>query len=321
MEEAIICNKKRCKEVFHIHENRDPGGINDYGYIVVKCKVCGTLTKVRMANPSGMGYFDNFDIIASWEDGEHNQYEDIPEGETALVSGKEPSEGVTIPFKPNPFCPLWQNGKVNLEITANNSFKKVCDSINEQLYGLRNVFLKSMPGFDDIERCIVEQEYEVGGVVYNAKWAKVLKYGNTMNSNLFHLIDHSYNDKQIDGVYSRNEMMSYLYRCLMRWKLVASQVIVITPFIGFDFLFSKEEDKQELLCLWDLLNSMLDIKKTTFITRVSTYGSLKKYLKHIDVPADVLKKWNLMSNLQSMIDNPKTRVKTSIPRKILCGNI
>lgn len=96
----------------------------------------------------------------------------------------------------------------------------------------------------------------------------------------------------------------------MRWKLVASQVIVITPFIGFDFLFSKEEDKQELLCLWDLLNSMLDIKKTTFITRVSTYGSLKKYQKQIDVPADILKKWNLMSNLQSMIDNPKTRVKT-----------
>lgn len=35
MEKAIICNKKRCKEVFHIHENRDPGGINDYGYRVI----------------------------------------------------------------------------------------------------------------------------------------------------------------------------------------------------------------------------------------------------------------------------------------------
>jgi hypothetical protein len=59
-----------------------------------------------------------------------------------------------------------------------------------------------------------------------------------------------------------------------------------------------------------LLNSTLDVNKTTFITRGSTYGSLKKCQGKLEVPADVLKGWDLMNNLQKMVDNPKTRVKT-----------
>ena len=41
-----------------------------------------------------------------------------------------------------------------------------------------------------------------------------------------------------------------------------------------------------------------------------TKGSLKKCQEKLEVPADVLKKWDLMNNLQKMVDNPKTRVKT-----------
>lgn len=111
-------------------------------------------------------------------------------------------------------------------------------------------------------------------------------------------------------MYSRDEMMYYLFRCLMRWKLIANQVVVVTPFIGFDFPFSKDKDRKELIGLWELFNSTLDIDKTTFVTRVTTYGSLKKCQEKLEVPADVLKKWDLMNNLQKMVDNPKTRVKT-----------
>ena len=41
-----------------------------------------------------------------------------------------------------------------------------------------------------------------------------------------------------------------------------------------------------------------------------TYGSLKKCQKELEVPADVLKEWDLMNNLQKMVDDPQTRVKT-----------
>lgn len=310
MEKAVKCSGKRCKAVFHINEHRELGGINDKGYIVVKCNKCGKLTKIRMLNPPRFGFFDNFEIVDSWEDGEGGKYENVMEGEVALVSGKEPAEGVPLKFKPNKLYPFWQNAGSNLEKIAYNHFKRASTQINDILHGLKMVYLKSMPGYDEIERCVVRQEYTHEGRAFTATWGKILKYENTMNSDNFQLIDHSDNQKCIDGVYSRNEMMNYLYRCLMRWKLVANQVVVVTPFIGFDFPFSKQKDKEELIGLWELLNSVLDVEKTLFVTRVSSYSSLKKYQKQVDVPADVLAEWDLMNNLQSMVHNPKTRVKT-----------
>lgn len=309
-EKAIKCRGKHCKEVFHIFEKYEPGGYNDHGYIAVKCKKCGEITKIRIKNLTKFGRFDNFDIIDAWEDGESSLYDSLPNGETAFVIGNEPAEGTPNDFRPNNEYPFWQNKELNLEIVAEGNLKKFKLQVEKELKGLYNFWVKSMPGFADVKRCIVIQEYEHGGQVYKAKWGKELKYDSTFCFKHFQLIDHTGSNKVIDGVYSRNEMMSYLFRCLTRWKLIANQVVVVTPFIGFDFPFSKDKDHAELIGLWELLNSTLEIDKTTFITRVSTYGSLKKCQEKLDVPADVLREWDLMNNLQKMVDNPKTRVKT-----------
>ena len=309
-EKAIKCSGKRCKEVFHIYENYEPGGINNRGYIAMKCKKCGAITTLRIKNPSKNGVYDNFEIVDAWEDGESSPYESQPNGETAFVMGNEPGKGMPIDFQPNLCYPLWQNNETNLEITADACFKKIDSLVDKELNGLYNVWVKSMAGYDDVERCIVTQEYECEGKLYEAKWGKELKNDATFCTKHFYLIKHTGSDKNIDGVYPRDEMMAYLFRCLMRWKLIANQVVVVTPFIGFDFPYSKEKDRTDLIVLWNLLNSTLDLERTTFITRVSTYGSLKKCQEKLDVPADVLRKWDLMNNLQKMVDNPKTRVKT-----------
>lgn len=309
-EKAVKCRGKRCKEVFHIFENYEPGGINDHGYIAVKCKKCGEVTKIRIKNPSKDGCFDNFDIIDAWVDGSDSEYDSLPDGETAIVMGNEPAEGMPTVFHPSLDCPFWQDKDLNLEITAEECFKEFGNQVNMELKNLYNVWVKSMPGFDDVERCIVAQEYESGGRVYEATWGKELKNDSTFCCKHFHLINHAGSDKDIDGVYSRNEMMNYLFRCLTRWKLIANQVVVVTPFIGFDFPFSKDKDRAELIGLWELLNSTLDIDKTMFITRVRTYGSLKKCQEKLEVPKEVLREWDLMNNLQKMVDDPKTRVKT-----------
>lgn len=309
-EKAVQCSNNLCKEVFHVYEIYEPGGINDRGFIAVRCKKCGTITKIRMKNPSKNGIYENFEIVDAWEDGEYSEYNGSEGGKTAVVVNKEPSEGVQIPFEPQYQYPFWQDEKNNLELLADAHFKRISGVVKGQLEGLKNYYLKSKPGFDDIQRCIVCQEYEEDGEVYHARWAKFLRNEDTMNTDFFHLVCHSSNKKRIDGVYSRDEMMAYLVRCLMKWKLLANQVVVVTPFIGFDFFFSKLEVKKELIMLWGVLNSLLDVDKTQFITRLSTYASLKKYQKEYDVPADVQSEWDLMNNLQKIVYNPKSRLKT-----------
>lgn len=309
-EKSIKCSGNRCNEVFRIYENYEPGGINDHGYIAMRCKKCGAITKLKMKNPSEYGVFENFDIVAAWEDGDSSPYESLPDGETAFVIGNEPAEGNPIDFLPSSRFPLWQNNGINLELTADNYFKRIKSVVNDTLKTLYNGWVKSMPGYDDVQRCIVTQEYEHEGQTYKAKWGKELKNDPTFCAKHFYLIEHTENDMHLDGVYSRDEMMIYLLRCLMRWRLIANQVVVVTPFIGFDFPYSKEKERTELIALWRLLNGTLDIERTTFITRVTTYGSLKKCQEELDVPADVLREWDLMSNLQKMVDTPKTRAKT-----------
>ena len=310
VEKAIKCSRKCCNEVFHIYENYEPGGLNDYGYIAVRCEKCKAITRIRMKNPSLYGIFNNFEIIEAWEDGESNKYENAPLGESALILNAEPAEGVLVEFKPSLYPLFWNESIGSLEKVAYNQFNSCSHLIDEELNTLKNVFLKSMTGFTDIERCVVIQEYEQQGILYRAVWGKELKYENTMNSHFFHLLFHSDNQKIIDGIYSRNVLMHYLFRCLMKWKLLANQVIVVTPFIGFDFAFSKDEDKQELIGLWELLNSHLDMDKSLFITRVTSYNSLKKFQKKFDVPADLLAEWDLMNNLQCLFHDHKTRIKT-----------
>lgn len=309
-EKAVKCSNEKCKQVFHICENYEPGGINDRGYIRVKCKSCGHESIIRMKNPSTYGCYENFEILDAWDEDEYRDYDTAPTGETAIVFEKEPAEGISPVFTPNPEYPFWRNGDVNLEHLSLDSFKTIKSQICGELKGLYNYWVKSPIGYDNIQRCIVSQEYESKGKLFTAMWGKIIKNDDTFNAESFHLITHSDNEKVIDGVYSRDEMMAYLFRCLTRWKLIANQVIVVTPFIGFDFPFSKEKDRKELIDLWSLLNSVLEIEKTTFITRVKTYGSLKKCQKELEVPADVLKEWDLMTNLQKAVDNPKTRVKT-----------
>ena len=307
---AIKCNGKRCKEVFHVYENYVPGGINDRGFIVLTCKRCGALTRVRMKNPSQYGYYDNFEIVSSWEDGETNEFENVPLGQVADVMEYESPEGVLIRFHPYLECPFWACSDVNLEMTAQCFFVKFRENIEKKLYDFKQAYLAGQFYAQDFRRCLVIQKYRIKGREYQATWCKKIGSERTMTSKGFYLVDHDGNEKLIDGVYSRDEMLGYLERSLMRWKLLANQVVVVTPFIGFDLKFSTEEDKKELIELWRLLNSLLDMNKTWFVTRMSSYSSLKKFQKEYEVPADVLKEWDLMSNLQKMFDNPKTRVKT-----------
>ena len=214
---AVKCNGKRCKEVFHVYENYVLGGINDTGFIVLKCKKCGVLTRIRTKNPSQFGAYDNFEIISSWKDGETTEFETVPLGQVADVIGNESPAGVLIRFRPFLEHPFWACSEVNLEITANCFFAKFRERIEKKLYDFEQVYLAGQLFAQDFRRCLVIQKYRFKGREYQATWCKKIVFEDTMTSKGFYLVGHDCNDKQIDGVYSRDEMLGYLERSLMRW--------------------------------------------------------------------------------------------------------
>lgn len=80
-------------------------------------------------------------------------------------------------------------------------------------------------------------------------------------------------EQHIDGIYTRNEAISFLERCLNHWSALCNEIIIATPFIGFNF---NGKQREEIVKLWNWLDANTDMNKTHFVTRKSTFTLLKE---------------------------------------------
>jgi len=83
-------------------------------------------------------------------------------------------------------------------------------------------------------------------------------------------------DENIDGLFSKTDIMVFLEKLLIRWNLFASKIVIACPFVGHQYL--KKEDK---MGVWTWLLEMLDPDKTNFITRSATFTSYKSVLEDV----------------------------------------
>lgn len=307
---AIKCSGKDCDEVFHWHDNRIPGGINDTYEVSIKCKQCGAITKAILHNIDYLFQKDNFELIDKRELSRDEDWSSILSeiGESAEVVGYENINNPIHSWKVYETFSLWKNNKYNYEKIATDEFQSSFRYVNEFWDSYYNAYLAGQNFAPKVKQVFVYHNYKIGKKKCKALWVADFKEMHILDAKNFYLIHH--NDADIiDGIYSRDSSLKYLERLLVRWKALCNEVIVATPFIGYDFPFSKDSDKKELIALWQLLNGLLDMDKTLFFTRSATYASLKKSQNRIDIPTDVLREWDLMTNLQKVVDNPKTRAK------------
>lgn len=311
---AIKCKNKKCREVFHIPECRIHGGENDKCAITIKCSKCGREMEVPVLNKEYHYEGDNYTIVAERYVDDNEEWMELQRSmaeNTAVVSG---FEGINEPlhcWDLHSGMGLWKDSDAedDYELSATLAFFLAKENVHKSLAGCQNACLADVAGFGWCRRMFVEHHYRSGRKKLCAVWAKDLDKCEDMNTEGLYLIHHSRCKDLIDGIYSRDVSLLHLERLLVRWRMLSERVVVATPFIGYDFAWSKDSDKKELIGLWQLLNGLLDMDKTLFYTRYKTYLSLKKDQKELEIPADVLKEWDLMMNLQKVIDNPKTRDK------------
>lgn len=306
---AIKCSGKKCKEVFHIYDQKVEGGLNDQYMVTFKCKKCGSMTKCILHNIDHLFQTDSYELVEKREIYIEDEISSIIAecGEIAIVVGyehvNEPIHCWTLYD-----TPFWQNKEYDFEFYATKNLFSVMDVINGKWYSYFNAYMAGQHFAPKVKRIFVCQNYKIEDDEYTALWVSDFKEKWKLSVEDFYLIHHS-DSEPIDGIYSRDCLLKYLERLLVRWRALANEVVVATPFIGYDFPFSKDSDKEDLIKLWSLLNGLLEMKKTLFFTRPATYSSLKKDQKQIEIPTDVLKEWNLMSNLQKVVDSTKTRAK------------
>lgn len=309
MESSLIkCSNEKCKQVFMIDDNRIPGGINDKYYVTIRCKSCGALTHDILYNVDHGWQTKDYEIVEYEEIFGNTPYSLLSSG-VAKVSGAEDINKSLHAWCPTVKSPLWQGNGINHEIVADRKFSSVKDILEESLNNWDHGRLKSKT-YADFSKLFVRHTYKDKGKIGKAIWYKEVGENEIKGTDGFYLIHHNKSDWMVDGIYSRDESLVFLERLLVRWNALCSEVIVATPFIGYDFSFSKLKDREELIAMWKLLNGLLNMEKTIFFTRPTTYSSLKKNQCIVEkIPADVRAEWNLMSNLQKIVHNPKTRAK------------
>jgi hypothetical protein len=98
----------------------------------------------------------------------------------------------------------------------------------------------------------------------------------------------------LNGIRSKNDAMDLLSKLVMRWNLLADQIMIASPFVGHQFM-----SKEKQLAIWEWLLSMLDARITVFVTRSTTWRAYLETMEKIGLPVDILQQFSLENKVVS----------------------
>src|SRR3546814_446072 len=87
----------------------------------------------------------------------------------------------------------------------------------------------------------------------------------------------------LDGIRSKDDAMDLLAKLVMRWNLLADQIMIASPFVGHQFL-----SKEKQMDIWKWLLSMLDDRITVFVTRSASWTVYREAMKEAEEPTSEL---------------------------------
>jgi len=102
-------------------------------------------------------------------------------------------------------------------------------------------------------------------------------------------------EETLDGIFSKNDAMDILEKLVIRWNLLADQILIVSPFVGTTYISNEKQ-----LTIWSWLLGMLNAEKSVFLTRGATYTAYKKAMESSGIPIDILEKYGLENKIVSM---------------------
>lgn len=289
------------------------GGVNDYGGFIIECNSCGSESFIQIENPSDS--FEsrivshNFKVVRImdfyFEEEKQlikDNYKDKQARDIITINGQEEMPLLKGAWKSNPefridstdaifTCP---NCKKNVETETYRDVEANIKLINSEYKGWFNWYVKGncdpqMISFNSSSKCDnCNTKFDF------TAFTKFNGRGDVYTSDKFYLANINGFKPNINGIYTREQSKRFLEKFVLRWSLIASKVIVVSPFIGFDKkLAIKTPYKFLNLLEWFLtLNSF---EKTQVLIRKTEYGKIKEVIgKEI---FDKLNDYGLLNNI------------------------
>lgn len=307
----VKCVNPDCSYVYKIRDRREPI-VNDPGFVVMKCPRCHYDIRVKVWN---VDYFNkNKRVVGVYECGEEKKCPDL--SSVALGEFLEEAIGNEQPrIDLIPKISFWElMGQKEPDGMFNDKLKH---KIDESLYSANQAALAGQLSMDRVDRVFVKIPRRKNSTKDYYLYAKLIQTDISFDTSVMIPI-HKGNlslTKLVDGLFTRDECFSILAFCLNRWAMMANQVIIAVPFIGFHY--KSKRCKNQVLYFWSFLNSVLDMQKTLLITRKSEFNKLKDCLNEQkeDETYTFLKYWGKLNQLLDAATSAESKKKRNNEEK------
>jgi len=98
--------------------------------------------------------------------------------------------------------------------------------------------------------------------------------------------------ERLSGLLSKTDAMDLLEKLVVRWNLLSEQILVVSPFIGHQYL-----SHEQRLEVWEWLLRMLDPRRVVFVTRPASWKEYKKAMAESGIPVDLLEQFDLQNQV------------------------
>jgi hypothetical protein len=309
----VKCSNPGCSHVYKIKDRREPV-INDPGFLVMQCPDCHCYTRAKVWN---VDYFkENKDVVRVYEFGEDKKCPDLSSVTLGEYLEEETIEKDISKIDLIPKISFWEiMGQKKPKEVFDDELKEVIDN---KLYCALQASLGRKAFMDGVNRAFVKVPRRKNATKDYFLYAKQLLSDVSYDTRGMIPI-HKGNlslTKQIDGLYTRDECFSILDYCLKKWTMIANQVVIAVPFIGFHY--NNKRCKNQVLYFWSFLNNVLDMQKTLLITRKSEFNKLKVYLNEQKEGKtyDFMKYWGKLNQLLDAATSVESKKSRSNKRKI-----
>ena len=196
-----------------------------------------------------------------------------------------------------------------LDLEVFNAMLEVFDRLRDGSYDYFSWSLKS--GGSDPEYIISRLPVECGcGKVMTAYVGKPYSQDHNFTASDFSIFNVIGAKKLPDtikpGIYSKSQVMEWLYKLLPRWTMLYDTIYLMVPFVGH--LYMKPE---QLVGIWEALISRIDPEKVRLVTKKEQLNLFKKaYQEHYQLDYQQLEKLNLSSRfVNETVTNSKVHAK------------
>lgn len=296
----IVKKCSQCENNIRIHVVKFPVE-NDNGGLIIQCDICEKLSFFETINPvetsisKGGKKIDTWDIDVITKENALAQYSDIKElREGVLVIGDLEKREYEFKFN-SPHIYHCSNCGNEVESISKTALESDAINIASQYDSLMDYISAN---YRDCQNNLVIEVKTVCKCQQHfvSYWHKKFVVDNKSiipQKDLFLIgTDMPIKSSYIDGIISKNDCKIILEKFIIRWNAIYPRLLVVTPFVGHQWL-----SKEEIIELWDWIKNFLDPEKSSLVTRTATFNKYKKACEEKGISLEVLEKYGLNNTI------------------------